>query len=118
MLPTFHLTGNLILAERISPRFGKIKTGDIVLVRSPEVPMKSVSKRVRAMEGDEVTYLIDLQNSDIQNTIVVPKGHVWIEGDNTYDSRDSKNFGPVPYGLIQGRIFWRIWPLKSFGSLR
>lgn len=38
----------------------------------------------------------------------VPKGHVWVQGDNIYASRDSRQFGPVPYGLIQGRIFCRV----------
>jgi len=38
----------------------------------------------------------------------VPKGHVWVQGDNIYDSRDSRQFGPVPYGLIQGRAFLRV----------
>ncbi|KAG9145656.1 hypothetical protein Leryth_018704 [Lithospermum erythrorhizon] len=48
---------------------------------------------------------------------VVPKGHIWIEGDNKYNSSDSRNFGPVPYGLLEGRLFWKVWPLKEFGSL-
>ena len=26
---------------------------------------------------------------------IVPKGHVWIEGDNYFHSRDSNTFGPV-----------------------
>lgn len=31
-----------------------------------------------------------------------------MQGDNIYDSRDSRQFGPVPYGLIQGRAFLRV----------
>jgi len=38
----------------------------------------------------------------------VPKGHVWIQGDNVYASRDSRHFGPVPYGLIRGKVFFRV----------
>jgi len=38
----------------------------------------------------------------------VPKGHVWIQGDNIYASRDSRHFGPVPYGLIEGKVFFRV----------
>lgn len=33
---------------------------------------------------------------------------MWIEGDNVYASRDSRHYGPVPYGLIQGRVFLRV----------
>ncbi|KHN47457.1 Mitochondrial inner membrane protease subunit 1 [Glycine soja] len=47
----------------------------------------------------------------------VPKGHVWIQGDNIYASRDSRHFGPVPYGLIEGKVFFRVWPPDSFGPL-
>lgn len=35
----------------------------------------------------------------------VPKGHVWIEGDNKYNTKDSRKFGPIPYALLQGRVF-------------
>ncbi|KAM5587727.1 mitochondrial ATP-independent inner membrane protease subunit 1a-like [Rosa sericea] len=117
MLPTLGLTGNLCLAERISTRFEKLGVGDVVLLRSPDVPKKIVTKRLVAVEGQSVTYIVDPKNSDRSETVVVPKGHVWVEGDNIYESNDSRKFGPVPYGLLQGRVFWRIWPPKDFGSL-
>ncbi|XP_019055497.1 PREDICTED: mitochondrial inner membrane protease subunit 1-like isoform X2 [Nelumbo nucifera] len=109
MLPTLNLTGDVILAERISTRLGKVGPGDIVLVRSPENPRKTVSKRVMGMEGDRVTFLVDPKKSDRCRTIV---------GDNVYASRDSRHFGPVPCGLIQAKVFFRIWPPEGFGSLR
>ncbi|XP_050370429.1 uncharacterized protein LOC126788476 [Argentina anserina] len=117
MLPTLGLAANLSLAERISTRFEKLRVGDIVLLRSPEVPRKIVTKRLVAMEGQSVSYVVDPKNSHVSQTVVVPKGHVWVEGDNIYDSTDSRMFGPVPYGLVQGRLFWRFWPPKDFGSL-
>lgn len=42
--------------------------------------------------------------------IFVPKGHVWLEGDNSDNSIDSRTFGPVPIGLIQSRAFVRLYP--------
>ncbi|KAL9452233.1 hypothetical protein AB3S75_008093 [Citrus x aurantiifolia] len=117
MLPTINLTGDLVLAERISTRFNKVCPGDVVLVRSPVVPRRIVTKRVIGMEGDRVSYVADPKSSDKFETVVVPKGHVWIEGDNIYESNDSRKFGAVPYGLIEGRVFLRIWPPKDFGSL-
>ncbi|OVA07085.1 Peptidase S26A [Macleaya cordata] len=117
MLPTLNLTGDLILAERISTRLGKVSPGDIVLVRSPENPRKIVTKRVMGMEGDSVTFLVDPKSTDRCQTITVPKGHVWIQGDNIYASNDSRHFGPIPYGLVQGKVFCRIWPPEGFGSL-
>ncbi|KAG9136152.1 hypothetical protein Leryth_003764 [Lithospermum erythrorhizon] len=38
----------------------------------------------------------------------VPKEHIWIEGDNKYNTSDSRNFGLVPYGLLQGRLLWKL----------
>lgn len=39
-----------------------------------------------------------------------------MEGDNIYGSTDSRNFGPVPYGLLQGRVFWRVRIFSSCSS--
>ncbi len=34
----------------------------------------------------------------------VPKGHCYIVGDNLPWSRDSRDFGPIPLGLIKGKV--------------
>ncbi|KAF3442305.1 hypothetical protein FNV43_RR16221 [Rhamnella rubrinervis] len=117
MLPTLNVTGDVVLAEHVSHRLGKVGLGDLVLVRSPGDPKKTVTKRVVGMEGDKVSFFVDPMSSDICRTAVVPKGHVWIQGDNAYVSNDSRHFGPVPYGLIQGKVFLRVWPLDSIGFL-
>ncbi|CAN1845287.1 Mitochondrial inner membrane protease subunit 1 [Linum perenne] len=98
MLPTLNYSGDVLLIEHLSHRLGKLEPGDIVLVRSPVEPRKIVAKRIVGMEGDRVTFLADPSH----------KGHVWIQGDNVYASADSRYFGPVPYGLIQGRAFLRV----------
>ncbi|XP_022857711.1 mitochondrial inner membrane protease subunit 1-like [Olea europaea var. sylvestris] len=117
MLPTINLYGNLLLAERISTRLGKVGPGDVVLVRSPENPRQIVTKRVKGGEGDSVTYLVNPKNSDEEKTVIVPKGHVWIEGDNKYNTKDSRKFGPIPYALLQGRVFCVLWPPEDFKSI-
>lgn len=43
----------------------------------------------------------------------VPDGHVWIEGDNSVDSVDSREYGAVPAALIIGRVIFRVWPLRG-----
>ncbi|KAJ0100888.1 hypothetical protein Patl1_04980 [Pistacia atlantica] len=129
MLPTLNLTGDVILSEQVSYRLGRVGPGDIVLVRSPTDPLKIVTKRILGLEGDRVTFY-DPLSGDICRTVVVFKkgrviflvtrfqrGHVWIQGDNIYASNDSRYFGPVPYGLIQGKAFFRVWPPDSFGRL-
>ncbi|GFS36447.1 peptidase S24/S26A/S26B/S26C family protein [Actinidia rufa] len=71
MLPTFNLTGDLLLAERISARFGRVGPGDIVIIRSLENPRKIVAKRVKGVEGDSVTYVVEPKSSDRCETVVV-----------------------------------------------
>ncbi|KAK8651885.1 hypothetical protein V6N13_141462 [Hibiscus sabdariffa] len=115
MLPTLNITGDVVLVEHLSHRLGKLGSGDLVLVRSPLDPKKTLTKRIVAMEGDKVTFSLDSTRSHNSRSLVVPKGHVWIQGDNLYVSRDSRHFGPLPYGLIEGKVFMRVWPPSSFG---
>ncbi|XP_049532353.1 mitochondrial inner membrane protease subunit 1 [Anopheles darlingi] len=46
--------------------------------------------------------------------VTVPRGHLWIEGDNVQNSSDSRNYGPVPIGLVKSRAICRLWPLSEF----
>ncbi|KAK4342156.1 hypothetical protein RND71_037972 [Anisodus tanguticus] len=114
MLPTLNLTGDVLLAEHVSLLLNKVGPGDVVLVRSPENPRKTV---IVGMEGDTVTFLADPSRSDRYITLKVPKGHVWIQGDNIYASKDSRKLGPIPCGLILGKVVCRVWPPEGFGSL-
>ncbi|XP_057507095.1 mitochondrial ATP-independent inner membrane protease subunit 1a isoform X3 [Actinidia eriantha] len=78
MLPTLNLTGDVVLAEHVSTRLVMVGPGDVVLVRSPENPRKTVTKRIVGMEGDTVTFLVDPMNSDRCRTMVV-KGKPFLD---------------------------------------
>ena len=41
----------------------------------------------------------------------VPEGHCWVSGDNLPESRDSRTYGPLPVGLIKGKVIAKVWPL-------
>jgi hypothetical protein len=43
-----------------------------------------------------------------QEMFVVPKGHVWLEGDNPSWSIDSRVYGPVPVNMVEGKLFLRV----------
>ena len=47
--------------------------------------------------------------------VEVPLGYLWLQGDNKDNSTDSRDYGPVPYGLIRGKAFARVWPPRLFG---
>jgi signal peptidase I len=42
--------------------------------------------------------------------VTVPRGDVWVMGDNRGESEDSRVFGPIPEASIVGRAAWRVWP--------
>ena len=99
----------------------KLKGGGFTYISKP---------KTHELESDSLTYSSNPETNDLvgdnsshisypenlkPETIVVPKGSVWVEGDYKFNSRDSRKFGPVPYDLIRGRLFWRIYPFKYFG---
>lgn len=47
----------------------------------------------------------------------IPKGHVWLLGDNPDCSKDSRHFGPVPYGLIRGRACLKVRYMQHYLNL-
>ena len=102
---------DIVLTENFSVRHQKLLKGDVVISVSPENPRVLICKRLIAFSGDHVY-------NDLENTIqYVPRGHVWLEGDNKMNSSDSRNYGPVPYGLLRGRVCLKIWPLLSMGKI-
>lgn len=70
-------------------------------------------------DGDDDEQINNQDSSSgklLSRTIIVPRGHVWLEGDNSDNSMDSRYYGPVPMGLIQSRVFCRLLPFKDFGA--
>jgi len=53
-------------------------------------------------------------DSITRSKITVPKGHVWVEGDNPLYSIDSRQYGPIPLSNIKGRVWYRLWPRRHF----
>jgi hypothetical protein len=43
---------------------------------------------------------------------------VWLQGDNTRNSNDSRHYGPVPLAMLRGRVCYRIFPLSEIGAVR
>jgi signal peptidase I len=49
--------------------------------------------------------------------ITVPKGQLWVMGDNRGNSSDSRFFGPIPQKTVVGRTIFRLWPLPDMSFL-
>ncbi|GFP94215.1 mitochondrial inner membrane protease subunit 1 [Phtheirospermum japonicum] len=117
MLPTLNFFGDILLVEKLSHRLGRVGPGDVVLVRSLKNPMKTITKRIFGVEGDTVAFLADPSSIDLSTSLKVSKGHVWIQGDNIYSSNNSRQLGPIPYGLVLGKVICRVWPPQDIGRL-
>lgn len=89
----------------------KLKIGDVVILVSPRDPTKTLIKRISAMPGDTI-YL-----AETSDTKVIEEGHCWVEGDNQQSSYDSNIFGQVPLGLIEGKVFFIVWPLHRIRKI-
>ena len=122
MLPTLAARGDVVLAESLSVRRGKLRVGDVVVARSPTNPRHTVCKRVLGLGGDvvevgEPSPSSRSSPSPHNNGIVVPKGHAWLQGDNLLNSTDSRSYGPVPVALVRARVYFRAWPPSRAGRV-
>ncbi|EPX72496.1 inner membrane peptidase complex catalytic subunit [Schizosaccharomyces octosporus yFS286] len=107
MMPTLNSGGEFVLLDKYHGRLGRCCTvGDMVVAAKPTGPRQYVCKRIIGMPGDVV--FADPLVSD--HKIKVPKGHVWLAGDNVMHSLDSRIYGPVPMGLIKAKVIARVWP--------
>ena len=50
--------------------------------------------------------------------ITVPKGYVFVMGDNREHSTDSRCFGCIPVSKIEGKVWIRFWPFTKFGKVK
>eukprot|EP01080_Neovahlkampfia_damariscottae_P007009 gene7009-11174_t len=102
MQPTFNFdsTNTLIITDKITKRF---RRGDIITFISPTDENSYAVKRITATEGEIV------KNSK-DEYVVIPKGHIWVEGDNRLVSLDSNSYGPISLGLVHSRVLYSIYP--------
>ncbi|XP_026491382.1 mitochondrial inner membrane protease subunit 1 [Vanessa tameamea] len=110
MEPTLE-TNNILFTEHITPRLQRLRRGDIITAKCPTDPKQNICKRITGLPGDKVKGYFP------RGSQVVPRGHVWLEGDNSDNSKDSRMYGPVPQGLIRGRVVCRVWPLNKMSLL-
>ncbi|KAI9204019.1 peptidase S24/S26A/S26B/S26C [Polychytrium aggregatum] len=107
MLPTFNFVGDWVVVEFLSSLKRDYKFGDVVVAVSPLDPKRAVCKRILGLPGDIVC--VD-PTHPYREYIQVPQGHVWLQGDNFTNSTDSRCYGPVPMGLLTGKVLCKVWP--------
>ena len=119
------------------PPIREPKVGDIIVFKYPKDPKRNFIKRCVAVEGQTIEirnkilyvdgkkveenytkhiYPNILPGRDNFGPITVPKGHIFMMGDNRDNSQDSRFWGPLDKKLVKGEamiIYWS-WNKEKF----
>ena len=136
MNPTL-LHGDRLIVSNLSKNY---EQGDVVVFVAPEYMDEPLVKRIIATEGQLVEinfdkgivrvdeqvmyepYIAELTQDaqDYDGPIQVPKGCVFVMGDNRNRSTDSRTdeIGCVDTRYILGKAYFVMFPVKSFGGIQ
>jgi signal peptidase I len=132
---------DLVIASRLDYRLHPPDRGDIVIVKDPWDPSQNFIKRVIGLPGDHVlirTGHVYLNGVRLEEPYVaadwqattnwpalpnqadgdkVPAGSYFVLGDNRDHSSDSRVFGYISGGQIEGKAIVRFWPVDHLELL-
>jgi signal peptidase I len=126
-------SGNIFeqFADGFASMFGFGHPGDILIKRVIGLPGDRVAccdaagrVTVNGVPLNEQSYLYPgSAPSEIRFNIVVPRGRLWVMGDNRFYSDDSRDHqgdpgnGTIPESAVIGRAFVIIWPISRWQFL-
>ncbi|WAO21273.1 type I signal peptidase SipZ [Paenilisteria newyorkensis] len=139
MMPTLH-DGDRVIINR----FGNVNRFDVIIFKDDN---REYVKRVIGVPGDKIVYkndelfingkkqdepYLDTYKKQLGNALltddfstedmisggVVPKGTVFVLGDNRRASKDSRIMGPIPESEILGTTPICYWPLEHAKFIR
>lgn len=139
MMPTLHDQDRMIV-NKLSYEIGTPKRFDIIVFHAPEG--KDYIKRVIGLPGDRIEYkndtlyvngkaykepyLDEYKKQVVDGPLTdpftlkekigretVPKGELFVMGDNRRFSKDSRHIGTIPLSKVIGKTSVIYWPLKD-----
>jgi signal peptidase I len=131
--------GDRVIVDKLRYRLADPHRGDVVVFDRPanaggSAEIKNLIKRVIALPGDQIEAhdgavyrngqrLAEpyLRPGTITTDIprqTIPRGYLWVMGDNRAVSEDSRLFGPVTRSSILGRALILAWPASKIGWIR
>lgn len=136
MEPTLHHMDS-VLVDKLTYRFRDPKRLEVVVFPNPADRKEKLVKRVIGMPGETVeirsgTVYIDgrIISRDyskdhmtfpinVEGSITLKKDEYFVLGDNRNNSMDSRDIrvGPIYRKEIQGRVVFRLFPLKDAGRI-
>lgn len=135
------MTGDMVFSEKLTYYTSEPEYGDIVTFKDPEIPSRTLIKRVIATggqtvqlidgkvyidgkeldepytDGKETWPLVSRYGTPITYPYTVPEGELWVMGDNRTNSQDSRYFGSIPISSVAGKAVLKYWPPEDFGLL-
>lgn len=137
MVPNFH-SGDYLIVDEISYRFGSIHRGDVVVLKYPLDTTQRFIKRVVGLPGetvdvsngkvtiskdgktvvlDEASYLPKTSTTSGTVHIALADNSYFVMGDNRQFSYDSRSWGVLPKEDIVGRAVLRIFPINALAYI-
>ena len=77
-----------------------------MIATSPINSQVNICKRINKIGG--------MIGNELDNHVKVPYGYVHLVGDNKKLSKDSNDYGSIPYGLIQSKVLLRVSLFNCF----
>src|SRR5437868_3439559 len=128
-----------LIANKIDYRLHAPQRGDIIILRPPTNNSTDFIKRIIGLPGERLLirsgvvyinghkldepYLPEAWVNDANwpdnnsSGQVLGPNEYFVMGDNRNRSQDSRFFGPISRDRIDGKAWFRIWPLAQFGDI-